>query len=433
MRSLYTVILLAMLGTLGLSLLAFLAISDHMQQQYFYPVFDAMDELELETARAAWEKGGATATAAYLKRLDQLFGSFHYILNSQGADMISGETRTQLLPGSGSARGRIHGQYVVAHKATDGLYWMVVIDPRPEGRLTFFPYYVLIVAVTGLLCWLAAAFLVAPIRRVTATVDQFGMGDLAVRAQLSRRDEIGDLSRSFDAMAQRIETLLTSERRLLQDISHELRSPLTRLKLAIRLTRTAPDVQGAVDRVEREANRITVLVSEIVEMTRLEGDPLAQTMEPIEIRKLVGNTVDDCRVEAQLFRGCELRISGEVDVTVLGDGELLRRAVENVVRNAIRYSPERTPIDVTIAEVAESINITVRDSGPGVPDEALTQIFQPFFRVEDSRDEQTGGIGLGLSIAQRAVHLHGGTISARNASPGLIVEINIPLRSSRAR
>lgn len=223
--------------------------------------------------------------------------------------------------------------------------------------------------------------------------------------------------------------LVTSERRLLQDISHELRSPLTRLKLAVRLTRTAADTNAALDRVERETNRITSLVSEIVEMTRMEGDPLAGKREPVSLGPLVTETVDDSRVEAQLFRGCGIRVEGQLSCAVSGDPELLRRAVENVLRNAIRYSPEHAPIEVALAEKPSCATITVRDYGLGVPAELLTQIFEPFFQVEDAREADTGNIGLGLSIAKRAVQLHQGTITAQNASPGLEVRITIPLRS----
>jgi two-component system sensor histidine kinase CpxA len=243
---------------------------------------------------------------------------------------------------------------------------------------------------------------------------------------MKRKDEIGGLARSFDAMAERLETLVMSERRLLQDISHELRSPLTRLKLAIRLTRTAADPNVALERVERETDRITALVSEIVEMTRMEGDPHAHKMELLSLGQLMQEAVEDCGVEAQLYRGCAIRVEGRLTGAVSGNRELLRRAVENVLRNAIHYSPERGSVDVRLAENQHGTTITIRDYGPGVPSEALLQIFEPFFRVEEARDGDSRGVGLGLSIAKRAVRLHQGTIRAQNAFPGLQVEITLP-------
>jgi signal transduction histidine kinase len=428
MRSLYVGILLALFGMLALSLVVFLVISDRVERQYLNPVFEAMDELELQSARNALESGGSAAAASYLAELNRLFGTSHFLLNSDGVDEVSGEQRGRLLPSAPTTRSRawVRGQYVVTHRSADGKYWFLAVDPRTPSRWTLSPFYALVIAVAGTLCWLAAFVVVSPIRRLTAVVDRFGRGDLSARAEMTRRDEIGELARSFDGMAERLQTLVTSERRLLQDISHELRSPLTRLKLAIRLTRTATDQKAALDRVDRETNRITSLVSEIVEMTRLECDPAARTMEQVDLGRVVDETVDDCRIEAQLFRGCNIRVEGKLSAEVSGDRELLRRAVENVLRNAIRYSPEKSNIDLTLAEKVSSVNIVVRDYGPGVPAELLHQIFEPFFRVEEARDEETGGIGLGLSIAKRSVRLHRGTISAENAEPGLRVKIEIP-------
>lgn len=429
MRSLYVGVLLSLAGVLALSLVAFLVISNRVERLYLDPVFQAMDELELESARSALESGGSAALMSYLKKLDQLFpSSSHFLVNSNGVDVVSGDNRAVLLPPSpaSSSRTRIGGRFVLTHRSHDGLYWFVAVDSRQPNDWTMFPFYALVIGVTIALGWLASVGIVSPVRRLTAVVEEFGRGNLGKRVEILRRDEIGELARSFDEMADRIETLVTSERRLLQDISHELRSPLTRLKLAVRLARTAPDSGSALDRVDRETNRITSLVSEIVEMTRLEGDPATRSVEPVNLQKVIDETVDDCRIEAQLFRGCTIRVEGSLSEEVSGDPELLRRAFENVLRNAIRYSPEKSNIDVRLAENSVGAEIEVRDHGPGVPEELLQQIFDPFFRVEQARDEESGGIGLGLSIAKRSVRLHRGTITAENADPGLRVRIAIP-------
>ena len=428
MKSLYVGMLLSLVAVLALSLVVFLVISERVERQYLDPVFEAMDELQLQSARSAFESGGASAAQSYLAKLNQLFRSSHFLLNSQGVNVVSGENFFALLPAPPalSSRSRVNGKFVVTHRSSDGRYWFVAVDPRQPNQWMMFPFYVLVIAVTGLLCWMVAFGVVSPIRRLTAVVERFGKGDLSARAKLSRNDEIGELARSFDGMAERLEVLVTSERRLLQDISHELRSPLTRLKLATRLTRTANDRGSALDRVDRGTNRITSLVSEIVEMTRMEGDPTARITEPVKLQEVLDETVDDCRIEAQLFRGCNIRVEGKISGVVSGDRELLRRAVENVLRNAIRYSPEKNSIDLMLEENSAGANITVRDYGPGVPAELVGQIFEPFFRVQDARDEETGGIGLGLSIAKRAVRLHRGTITAENAAPGLRVTIAIP-------
>lgn len=428
MRSLYMAMLLSLAGVLALSLIVFLVISNRVERLYLDPVFEAMDELQLESARSAFEKGGPAALSSYLENLDQKFPGSHFLLKSDGTDVISGADREEFLPPAPatSSRVRLHGQFVVTHRSQDGRYWFVAVDPRQSSAWAMFPFFALVIGVTLALAWLATVGIVTPVRRLTAVVDEFGRGELSARANMPRRDEIGELARSFDAMADRIATLVTSERRLLQDISHELRSPLTRLKLAARLARTAPDTVTALDRVDRETNRMTSLVSEIVEMTRLEGDPESRTLKLVNLQKLIDEVLEDCRIEAQLFRGCTIRVVGTISGEVAGDCELLRRAVENVLRNAIRYSPENSQVDVTLAQDSNGAEIQVRDYGPGVPDELLQHIFDPFFRVEQARDEESGGIGLGLSIAKRAIRLHRGTIAAENAEPGLRVKISVP-------
>jgi signal transduction histidine kinase len=283
-----------------------------------------------------------------------------------------------------------------------------------------------VIGATGVLCWLASVFVVSPIRRIAASIAIFGQGNLSVRAHTRRKDEIGQLGRSFDQMADRLQQLIGSERRLLGDISHELRSPLARLKFAVKLARTSTDSNAALDRIERDVDRITSLVADIVEITFIEGDPAVQGTEVVRAGDIINEVIRDCAVEAEV-RGCLIALNGRLAGEVLGNRELLRRAVENVLRNGIRYSPEQSTIDVSLVEDSRAANIAVRDYGPGVPEDALTRIFDPFFRVEEARDATGGGSGLGLSIAKRALQVHHGTITAENAAPGLRVRITIPL------
>ena len=175
-----------------------------------------------------------------------------------------------------------------------------------------------------------------------------------------------------------------------------------------------------------EIDRLTDLVGTLVEVTRAEGDPSATRLEPLQLGELLRSVVDDCRVDADA-RGCGIGVNGAFDPTLRGDRELLRRAVENVVRNAIRYTPRGSSVDVKVESAGQSVRISVRDSGPGVPEELLPKIFQPFFRVDDSRDSSTGGVGLGLAIAYRAISVHHGRLWAQNVNPGLSVWIELPL------
>ena len=427
MRSLYVGILLAMAGTLSLSLVVFLAISRQIERATVYRTFERTDELQLEEARKALDHGGPTAVSAYMQRANRIFGGSHYLLNSAGLDVVSGQDLSNLMPGGGAVEGRQRrpGEVVISRRAADGAYWFIAVSPIRSRPWAYFPYYLLVIGATGVLCWGAAAWLVSPIRNLTAAVERFGRGDLAARWHTQRRDEIGYLARAFNDTAERLQRLLTSERRLLADISHELRSPLARLKFAVRLARTCPDKELALDRIERDVDRITSMVSELVEITRAEGDPEARKFEIVNLEQVVNDIVSEERLDAEV-RECRLQVSGRLERALWGDPELLSRAVANVLRNAIRYSPARSAVEVTLAEDADSATIEIRDHGPGVPEELLSQIFKPFFRVEDARDANSGGVGLGLSIAMRAVQLHQGTIRGENANPGFRVKITLP-------
>ncbi len=433
LKSLYVATLVAMIGIFSLSFLVFQTIAVRVQKISIDPTFDRMDELQLESARDMYATGGQKALNNYMTTLNRIFHGSHYLLDGRGRDLVSGEDRADLLPGAPATKWRIRadGRWVIAHRSGDGQFWFAAEGPLDRPRIwTFLPYYFLVIGATGLLCWLAAVGVVSPIRRIASTIALFGQGDLSIRVKTNRPDEIGQLGRSFNQMADRLERLIVNERRLLGDISHELRSPLARLKFAIKLARTSPDTKSALDRVERDIDRITSLVSDIVEIAFVEGDPALQGAENVRLDDIVEAVVLDCAVEAQL-RGCAIELEGAIAGEVLGSRELLRRAVENVVRNGIRYAPRGSAVRVSMMQVDEhNAMITVRDNGPGVPEAMLTRIFDPFFRVEAARNSNGGGSGLGLSIAKRAIELHYGAIAARNASPGLCLEITIPLMTA---
>ena len=428
-HSLYVWVLLAMVGILSTSFVVFRAISQKVQAERIDPVYDQFDELQLESARAILQKWGQEPVAQYMRRLDGLFGGSHYLLDGSGKDLVSGVDRSEMLPSPPDVKSRMawHGHWEITHRSADGKYWFAAEGAQPRWNIwAFVPYYFLVLGATGLLCWIAAAGVISPIRRIANSIAQFGQGDLGVRVTTDRDDEIGQLGRSFNEMAERLERLITSERRLLSDISHELRSPLARLKFAMKLARTSTDPAAALERIERDVNRIASLVSDIVEINVVEDDPALEQRQQLCIRDIIDEVVDDCGVEAQA-RGCRIDVIGQVCGQLHGNPELLRRAVENVVRNAIRYSPEKTAIEVELDEDEKDARITIRDYGPGVPDQAMERIFDPFFRVEEARNTNGGGSGLGLSIAKRAVCVHRGSIVAENATPGLRVRIVIPL------
>ncbi len=427
--SLYVAVLVAMVGILLLSFLAFDMIADHVQRIEIEPTFVKFDELQLQSALIALKQRGREGLSDYLTSLNKIFSGSHYLLDAHGIDLVTGDDRSALLPPPPLDKWRVraHGRWTLAHRSADGGYWFAAEGELGRPQIwTFLPYYFLVTGATVVLCWMAWIGVVAPIRRIASTIGQFGQGNLAVRIKTKRSDEIGQLARTFNQMADRLERLIVSERRLLGDISHELRSPLARLKFAVKLARTSPDNKSALDRIERDVDRITSLVADIVEITFIEGDPTVQDTGIVHAGEIINEVVRDCTLEAQ-FRDCSIEVHGKLDGAIIGSRELLRRAIENVLRNGIRYSPQHSAIQLSIAECEREARIAVRDFGPGVPEDAVTRLFDPFFRVEDARDANSGGSGMGLSIAKRAIQLHHGTIVAENASPGLRVSITIPL------
>lgn len=384
--------------------------------------------LEQDDAIRSFESGGSVGLATYLNRLHRYTPLQEYFLtDASGKDLADGSNRVALLA-IAKSQFQSGPHFVTVSESLDTKYRFVVVVPR-ESMWTFLPFYMLLALAVSLLGWTLNVSIASPLRKMTREVERFGGGDLSVRIHSSRRDEIGGVARAFDAMADRIEILLTAERRLLQDISHELRSPLTRIGFAAALTKTAEDREAASDRLNKEIARLTELVNGLLQMTRVEGDPSTRIMEEVALPELIKRVIEDCTLEASV-RGCELAVDLRAAPKLYGDYELLHRAIENIVRNAIYYTAANSEISVTLEGTTSFAKICIRDYGPGVPADALPRLFQPFFRVDPARAGSTGGVGLGLAIAKRAIAMHGGSISAQNARPGLLVCIELPIANA---
>jgi two-component system sensor histidine kinase CpxA len=430
MRSILFKIVLWSLVTCALSLLAYRGISRATERPGPHgndPFWRMSVMIEDEVCRA-YEEGGPVKLDAELKRLDACLPGVHILTDSSGRDLVTGEDRSALLhcgrPHSESPRLE-DGRLVMIPPPRGGPYrFITLVEPwnQPPNNL---PYYAAIVLVIAGMGSILAVHLAAPLRRLRFVVEQFGRGELTARARSTRQDEIGELSRAFDDMADRIETLRSAERRLLQDVSHELRSPLARLGFAVELAHEEDEREMALARMRKEVGRISALVGELLQLTRIEGDPAAGRVEEVALLQVIDDVVSDCDMEAAA-RGCRLVFRSVAPAIISGDPELLHRAFENIVRNAIRHAPEGTAVDIALDVRGELAVASVRDYGSGVPDQFLADIFKPFFRVEEDRSRSSGGVGLGLAIAGRAVDIHHGQIRAENAWPGLIVTIVLP-------
>jgi len=290
----------------------------------------------------------------------------------------------------------------------------------------------LAILASGLVSLLLAYYLAAPIRRLRTAAQRIEEGDLTARAGgRPRRDEVGELVRDFDRMAAQLESLIEAQGRLVRDVSHELRSPLARLSVALGLARqqSSPAAAASLDRIERETERLNQLIQRLLTLSRLEaGDELHQP-EEFRFDELVKEAAADADFEAR-SRGGRVECKQLEPCRVTGNPELLRSAVENILRNAIHYTDPGTPVEVQLDGVRASnmsCILKVRDHGPGVPEAELANLFRPFYRLDQARERHTGGVGLGLAISERAFKLHGGSISASNAAGGgLEIRISLP-------
>jgi signal transduction histidine kinase len=431
LRSVYAKILGWSLVTLFISMTLVFVIGRQLDLHFFgaEELFHRVQKLELDQTVNAWETGGQAAAADVVSRLDRVMGWRNYILDAGNRELATGIDRSAIvarLKGHWDQPIPNQGSFLFGSHTPDGRYALIV-----NAQMSFTPWIILlfqglILLTVAVLCWPLAFHIGSPLRSLARVVERFGQGELTTRAQSTRKDEIGNLARSFDKMADRIETLLTAERRLLQDVSHELRSPLARLSFATELVATEPDRDKAIQRIRKEVSRLSMLVGSLLEMTRAEGDPATAQRRDFFLDEVMRDLVEDCMVESAA-RGCRIALVGSQSVPLTGDRELIRRAAENVVRNAIRYSPEGAAVDVEVGSDGGFAEIRIADKGPGVPADELTRIFEPFYRVDDSRTAATGGVGLGLAIAMRAVRLHNGSIEATNLNPGFLVTIRIPL------
>jgi signal transduction histidine kinase len=323
-------------------------------------------------------------------------------------------------------------------------YVLVLQIMRPPDPLLGAPTqvqllrFLIILLIIGAICLWITRHIARPILELREAANQLAQGNLRARVQssaLRRNDELGDLAWDFNYMASQLESLVASRQRLISDISHELRSPLARLSVALGIAQRSAnkDSQAALRRIEREALRLNELIGELLRLARLESGAEKLSEDHVDLEALVQEIADDANFEASA-RNRSVRVCSSFPCTVVGNADILRSAVENVVRNAVNYTAEGSEVEISLQPSRDNHHaavISVRDHGPGVPASSLQSIFEPFYRLENSRDRQSGGTGLGLSITDRSIHSHGGSVRARNAADGgLIVELSLPVETA---
>ena len=405
-----------------------------------------------ERCAKAYEEQGKTALSASLKALPPPRGSHAYFFGEDETEILGqavpNETHAIIQRAMHTDNTQIEygrGRRLVAQSVLrrTGKRYVLLLEVRPPLRpflqgthqmLAIRLASVLMVA--ALLCLWLARYTTAPVIKLRKITRQLAEGNLGARvgsAGVKRRDEIADLGRDFDNMAERLEALMLSQRRLMTDISHELRSPLARLSVALGLAwRNAnPEIESSLEHIERETDRLNELIGALLSLARLESGTEPTNREAVNLEALTREVIDDANFEGQ-SRNVRVRISRCQACSISGIRGALRSALENVLRNAVNYTASGTEVEVVLDRIHDATEdfavIQVRDHGNGVPEELLGSIFKPFYRVADARERSSGGTGLGLTITDRIVHLHGGTVRAWNSEHGgLIVELRLPL------
>ena len=360
------------------------------------------------------------------------------IVNDQGEDLLDRPVPYVMLE---KARKALQDSESSAQQVTTpGGNRYLLFLPRRDHRVMNNPFYVnhlplipllALFLVSLIFCAGLAWYITRPLRILSLASRHFADGQLDTRVMPSigkRKDEIADLGQDFDYMAQQIQILISSQKRLLNDVSHELRSPLARLQVAVEISRQQPKrINELLQRIEKESHRLDELVGELLTLSRLEADVIEKNNDYFDINGLITSIIEDARFETAGLNK-DIRFEASKEIIIKGHIELLRRAIENIVRNTLFHTPEHSQVQITLEQNKNRINLTVCDRGNGVPDEKLDQLFQPFVRIDESNQNiKIPGYGLGLAIAKRAVEIHAGTITAFNQSiGGLCIQIQLP-------
>lgn len=398
---------------------------------------------EAQLAMLQFETGGAPGLSAWIRKERAKDGVYRALLDERDALLapVDGripprlrEALQRIDQGEDEVRIRGWGRPQTTPVFTDEgrrLRWIVVVPPPPGGLMRRLDTVLLLtigIIVVSAMAWLTARRITQPLATLQDASRALADGRLGTRVPetvTQRSDEIGALAQDFNHMAARLQRLLDAQRQLLSDISHELRSPLARLRIATELARDSGSTTQ-LDRIEQEAGRLEDLIAQLLLITRLEQQADSDAQDLVDLGDVVAALCEDARFEAAARR-VDVHAELAPGITVRGQSQLLHRAIENVVRNALRYTAEGSGIRLRLSADAAQAQLQIDDQGPGIPEAQLDAVFQPFVRVSQARERSSGGYGLGLAIARRVIESAGGRITARNREGGgLSVSIELP-------
>lgn len=411
----------------------------------------AMTPLMADNFANVYDKEGKNGLEEFIARGRGTFPWYPFLFDRSGQEVLDRKPSSNAVKAmqlASASRGteivrsgadRWIGQYVEANSGTPYVLVLEVNRRGPEGGLHVpsqvqVLQFLIILLIVGLISLWITRHITSPIVQLRGAANQLARGQLSARVgpeTLRHKDELSGLGKDFNHMAEQIELLMTSQRRLIGDISHELRSPLARLSVALGLARRSanPETDSSLNRIERETQRLNELIGGLLDLARLESGTKTLQAATVNLQELVSSVAEDAAFESGA-RNRGVKIVSTFPCSRKGNAQLLRSAIENVVRNAVSYTLEGTEVEISLAPSPDqqSAVILIRDHGPGVPDSALQNIFEPFFRVEDARDRLSGGAGLGLSITDRVIRAHGGSVRAHNhPDGGLVIELILPL------
>ncbi|MEP6483540.1 MAG: ATP-binding protein [Rudaea sp.] len=400
---------------------------------------------ELRSAQRAFREGGVDAMRNRVSDMQRLRGVEIYVIDPNGTDVLGRDIPPEIADavahpvqdseGMHANRMRVRKITTVDFKpmftavaSYKGSPLLRMLYRRPNA---FWTHVALAMVISAAFSLLLAAYITAPLARIRSSARRVARGDLSARVgdlPFGRSAEILALANEFDQMAARLKDLVEGQQRLIRDVSHEMRSPLSRMRVALELARSreTDETRAQLDRIEREAMRLEEMIGQAIQLSRMETTSQTRA-EDLPIDELVADIAADAAFEAQA-RPCSLHIAQTAPLRVHAEADLLTSAIENVIRNAVNYTSTGSTIDLRLDRVENQARLRVRDFGPGVPAADCARIFEPYFRTDAARQRKSGGSGLGLAIAKRAVERQGGRIHAQNMDGGgLEVEILLPL------